>query len=316
VDSGFDSRKELWVRRSLKDVGELGYRKSMTLRDTFTSTQRWNPFSQYNLTGAAAPLKTISLINNFTKTMQTNEQTGTQYDSESLTLPDVTFSISDLEKIFYGSRWFSSSNLKLRYSWIEQTNMGTDEQYTTQYGGDLRFMLFNYFDTVFNYTKKEADKTDLRARTRLERIEDDNFSAQTSFYIGSLRVTPKLLYSSHDKWLVNGKISESSTETTPSVNFRWDFNIPRGFRLPFINKMYNTTNRVIWNTNLSYTDKRSPVEVKDNYKMFDFSTSLDYELSRNLRFTLSGGLTVLDHAFVATEDYTAYNVAANVTVQF
>ena len=316
VDSGFDSRKELWVRRSLKDVGELGYRKSMTLRDTFTSTQRWNPFSQYNLTGAAAPLKTISLINNFTKTMQTNEQTGTQYDSESLTLPDVTFSISDLEKIFYGSRWFSSSNLKLRYSWIEQTNMGTDEQYTTQYGGDLRFMLFNYFDTVFNYTKKEADKTDLRARTSLERIEDDNFSAQTSFYIGSLRVTPKLLYSSHDKWLVNGKISESSTETTPSVNFRWDFNIPRGFRLPFINKMYNTTNRVIWNTNLSYTDKRSPVEVKDNYKMFDFSTSLDYELSRNLRFTLSGGLTVLDHAFVATEDYTAYNVAANVTVQF
>ncbi len=316
VDSGFDSRKELWVRRSLKDVGKLGYRKSMTLRDTFTSTQRWNPFSQYNLTGAAAPLKTISLINNFTKTMQTNEQTGTQYDSESLTLPDVTFSISDLEKIFYGSRWFSSSNLKLRYSWIEQTNMGTDEQYTTQYGGDLRFMLFNYFDTVFNYTKKEADKTDLRARTSLERIEDDNFSAQTSFYIGSLRVTPKLLYSSHDKWLVNGKISESSTETTPSVNFRWDFNIPRGFRLPFINKMYNTTNRVIWNTNLSYTDKRSPVEVKDNYKMFDFSTSLDYELSRNLRFTLSGGLTVLDHAFVATEDYTAYNVAANVTVQF
>ena len=316
VDSGFDSRKELWVRRSLKDVGEFGYRKSMTLRDTFTSTQRWNPFSQYNLTGAAAPLKTISLINNFTKTMQTNEQTGTQYDSESLTLPDVTFSISDLEKIFYGSRWFSSSNLKLRYSWIEQTNMGTDEQYTTQYGGDLRFMLFNYFDTVFNYTKKEADKTDLRARTSLERIEDDNLSAQTSFYIGSLRVTPKLLYSSHDKWLVNGKISESSTETTPSVNFRWDFNIPRGFRLPFINKMYNTTNRVIWNTNLSYTDKRSPVEVKDNYKMFDFSTSLDYELSRNLRFTLSGGLTVLDHAFVATEDYTAYNVAANVTVQF
>ena len=50
--------------------------------------------------------------------------------------------------------------------------------------------------------------------------------------------------------------------------------------------------------------------------MFDFSTSFDYELSRNLRFTLSGGLTVLDHAYVATEDYTAYNMAANVTVQF
>ncbi len=316
VDSDYDSRKELWIRSSLKDVGEYGYRKSLILRDTFTSTQRWSPFSQYNLGGAAAPLKTISLINNFTKTLQTNDETGTMYDSTSLTLPDMTFSISDLEKFFYGGKWFSSSNLKLRYSWVEQTTTGSDEQYTTQYGGDLRFMLFNFFDTVLNYTRKSSDKTDLRAGTSLERVEDDDISAQTSFYIGSMRVTPKLLYTSHDKWLVAGQISESSTETTPSLNLRWDFNLPRGFKLPFINKMYNATNRVIWNTTFSYTDKRSPVEVKENYQKFDFSTSLDYELSQNLRFTVGGGFTLLNHAYVETEDYTAYNVAANVTVQF
>ena len=316
VDSDFDSRKALWIRSSLKDVGEYGYRKSLILRDTFTSTQRWSPLSQYNLGGAAAPLKTISLINNFTKTLQTNDQTGTEYDSTSLTLPDMTFSISDLEKFFYGGKWFNSSNLKLRYSWVEQTNKGTDEQYTTQYGGDLRFMLFNYFDTVLNYTRKESDKTDLRVGTSLETVRDNNISAQTSFYIGSMRVTPKLLYSSHDKWLVAGQISESTTETTPSLNLRWDFNIPRGFKLPFINKMYNATNRVIWNTTFTYKDKRSPVEVKDNYKMFDFSTSLDYEMSQNLRFTLGGGFTILNHAYVKTEDYTAYNAAANITIQF
>lgn len=316
VDSDFDSRKALWIRSSLKDVGEYGYRKSLILRDTFTSTQRWSPLSQYNLGGAAAPLKTISLINNFTKTLQTNDQTGTEYDSTSLTLPDMTFSISDLEKFFYGGKWFNSSNLKLRYSWVEQTNKGTDEQYTTQYGGDLRFMLFNYFDTVLNYTRKESDKTDLRVGTSLETVRDNDISAQTSFYIGSMRVTPKLLYSSHDKWLVAGQISESTTETTPSLNLRWDFNIPRGFKLPFINKMYNATNRVIWNTTFTYKDKRSPVEVKDNYKMFDFSTSLDYEMSQNLRFTLGGGFTILNHAYVKTEDYTAYNAAANITIQF
>ena len=50
--------------------------------------------------------------------------------------------------------------------------------------------------------------------------------------------------------------------------------------------------------------------------MYDVTTSLDYEMSQNLRFTLSGGLTVLEHAYVETEDYTAYNVAANVTIQF
>ncbi len=73
---------------------------------------------------------------------------------------------------------------------------------------------------------------------------------------------------------------------------------------------------MIWNSNFSYTDKRSHVEVTDNYKKLDISTSLDYELSQNLRFTLSGGFTWLDHAYVQTEDYTAYNIAANMTVQF
>lgn len=316
VDSGFDSRKELWIRHSLKGVGSHGYLKTRTLRDTFTTTQRWNPFAKYELTGMAAPLQTVSVINNISKTFQTNNQTGTEYDSTNTTLPDLTFSISDLEKFIYAGSWLSASNLKLRYSRIEQENKGTDDQLTTQYGGDLRFMLFNYFDTVLNYTRKNSDKNDLRRHTSLERIAESSFSAQTSFYIKSLRVTPKITHNSFDKWLVYGKLSESSTETIPSLNLRWDFNLPHGIKLPFMNRIYSATNRVIWNTTFSYKDKKSPVEVKENYKMFDATTSLDYEFSRNLRFTLSGGLTVLDHAYVKTEDYTAYNVAANVTVQF
>lgn len=316
VDSGFDSRKELWIRSSMKDTGPYGYRKNLILRDTFTSSQRWAPLSKYDLSGVAEPLKTVSIINNFNKTLQENDQTGTRYDSESMTLPDMVFSISDLEKFFYGGRWFNSSNLKLRYSWVEQTNIGTDKTLTKQYGADLRFMLFNYFDTVLNFTGKQADKTDLRAGMSLEQVEDNDWSFQTSFYIKSLRVTPKLLYSSHDRWLVNGQLNESTEELTPSLNLRWDFNLPHGIKLPFINRMYTATNRVIWNTNISYKEKSSPVEVKDNYKLWDVTTSLDYELSQNLRFNVSGGLQLLNHAYVATEDYTAYNIAANVTVQF
>ena len=317
VDSGFDSRKELWIRGSaLKDVGRYGYRRSMTLRDTFTSTQRWNPLSKYELNGLAAPLKTVSLINNFSKTLQKNDQTGTLYNSTSVTLPDLTFSISDLEKFIAAGNWLRNSNLKLHYSWVEQTNIGTDEQGITQYGGDLRFMLFNYFDTVFAYQHKESDKDDLRLHISLERIRERNMSAQTSFYIKSLRVTPKIVHTTYDKWLARGQISQSTQETVPSLNLRWDFNLPHGLKLPFINRIYSATNRIIWNTNFSFTDKRSEVEVTDNYKKYDATTSLDYEFSQNLRFTLSGGLTLLKHAYVKTEDYTAYNVAANMTVQF
>ncbi len=316
VDSGFDSRKALWLRDSLGNVGTFGYRRNLTLRDTISSTQRWNPLSQYDLKGAVAPLKTLSIINNFSKTVQNNEQTGTVYDSTSRTLPDLTVSISDLEKMFYAGRWLSASNLKLRYSQVEQTNIGTDDRSSTQYGADVRFMLFNYFDTVFNYTHQTVDRNDLRAGASLERLKKDDLSAQTSFYIKSLRVTPKLLYGATEKSVALGRASEDSTFWTPSLNLRWDFNIPRGFKLPFIHKVYNTTNRVIWNTTFSYTNKKSPIEVKDNYQLFDFVSSLDYEFSQNLRFTLSGGFTLMDHAYVESEDYTAYNVAANVTVQF
>ena len=316
VDSHFDSRKELWIRHSLKEVGAYGYRRSMTLRDTITSTQRWNPLSKYAFTGAAAPLKTVSIINNFSKTLQQNAQTGTEYDSTNMTLPDLTFSISDLEKFIQAGNWLSATNLKLRYSRMEQTNVGTDEQDTTQYGGDLRFMLLNYFDTVLNYTHKSSDTTDVRQHTSLERLREKNFSAQTSFYIKTMRVTPKLVYNAYDKWLVSGQISKSTKEMIPSLNLRWDFNLPHGIKLPFSDRRYAAMNRIIWNTNFSYTDKRSDVEVRDNYTKFDFATSLDYEMSQNLRFTLSGGFTQLNHAYVKTEDYTAYNMAANMTLQF
>ncbi len=316
VDSGFDSRKELWIRGSFKGTGRFGYRRSMTLRDTFMSTQRWSPLSKYKLSGALAPWQTLTIINNFSKTLQNNEQTGTKYDSTSMTLPDLTVSISDWEKFFYAGHWLSSTNLKLRYSLVKQKNIGTDEQNNKQYGGDLRFMLFNFFDTVLNYTRHETDTWDVRGNYSLQRTQDDDVSAQTSFYIGAMRITPKVLYNAHDKWLVRGMISESYKQWIPSLNLRWDFNLPRGWNLPFVNRTYRTTNRVIWNTTFSYTDKKSPVEVKDNYRLFDATSSLDYEMSQNLRFTLSGGLSIMDHAYVESEDYTAYHVAANVTVQF
>ena len=316
VDSGFDSRKSLWIRGSLKDIGRYGYRRSMTLRDTFMSTQRWSPLSKYKLAGALAPLQTITLINNFSRTLQNNEQTGTKYDSTSLTLPDMTFSISDLEKFFYAGRWLSSSNLKLRYSQVKQKNIGTDEQKNTQYGGDLRFMLWRYFDTVLNYTRHETNTWNVRGNYSAQRTLDDDVSAQTSFYVKAMRITPKVLYNSHDKWLARGLVSESYTQWIPSLNLRWDFNLPQRWKIPFVDRMYNAVNRVIWNTTFSYTDKKSQVEVKDNYRLFDATTSLDYEMSQNLRLTLSGGLTVKDSTYVKSEDYTAYHVATNVTVQF
>lgn len=316
VDESFDSKKELWVRSSLSGTGRYSSRQSLILRDTFTSSQRWSPLADYDLAGPLAPLKTISLLNNFTHSKQHNDQTGTEYDSRSRTLPDLVFSISDLEKFFAGGRWINSSNLKLRYSEVVNTAVGSDEKTERKYGGDFRFLLFNFFDTVLVYDKKESDKNDLRAGANLETVNGEDFSAQTSFYLGNWRFTPKVLYGTYEQRLVRGQLSASSKELTPSLNVRLDFNLPRGVKLPFINRMYNATNRVIWNTTVSYKKRESPVEVKENYNLFDVTSSLDYEISQNLRLNVAGGVQWLNHAYVKTEDYMAYNLAANVTVQF
>lgn len=316
IDDDFDAKRELWIRSSLSGTGKYASRQSLILRDTITSSQRWMPLSAYDLGGQLAPLKTVSFLNNFTHSTQQNNQTGTVYESKSMTLPDAVLSISDLEKFFYGGRWVNSTNLKLRFSEVQSLTVGSDEKMEKKYGADLRFLLFNFFDTVLMYDKQDSWKDDLKAGESLEQIHGENFSAQTSFYVGNWRFTPKILYSEYEKQLVRGQISQSSSEFTPSLNVRLDFNLPRGIKMPFVNRMYNATNRVIWNTTLSYTQKESPVEVKDNYDKLDILSSLDYELSQNLRLNVAAGVTWLNHAYVATEDYMAYNLAANVTIQF
>ena len=316
VDEDFDSRSKLWIRSSLSGTGDYSSRQSLVLRDTVTSSQRWSPFSEYNLGGMLAPLKTISLLNNFTQSVQQNNQTGTEYESKSMTLPDLVFSISDVEKFFNGGRWINSVNVKLRYSEIESTTVDSSEELTRQYGGDLRFLLFNKFDTVLVYDRSTSNEDDLRAHQSLSSSVEEEFSAQTSFYLGNWRFTPKITRSIYENRLVNGQLSESSKEITPSLTARLDFNLPRGIKLPFINRMYNATNRVIWNTTVAYTTRESPVEVNDNYDLLDITSSLDYELSQNLRLNLAGSVQWLTHAYVETEDYMAYSLAANLTIQF
>ena len=58
------------------------------------------------------------------------------------------------------------------------------------------------------------------------------------------------------------------------------------------------------------------MEVNDNYDLLDITSSLDYELSQNLRLNLAGSVQWLTHAYVETEDYMAYSLAANLTIQF
>ncbi|ACC97676.1 hypothetical protein Emin_0110 [Elusimicrobium minutum Pei191] len=316
VEDGYDSKSDLWIRNNLGAKNKHAFRRNMTLRDTFTSSQRWSPFREYEFTENLLPLKTLSIINNFTQSFQTTEETGTESKSSSRTLPDSVITMSELEKLYGGTYWLTSTNIKMRYTHIQNEIFNTQLKKENNYGLELRFMFIKIFDTALIYSHRDGDTNDLRNNEISEKILRDEYSAQTSFFVKRFRLTPKLAFIESKNQQRMGIVTEQYEEFSPSLNCRLDFSVPGGIWLPFINRNYATTNRIIWNTNFAYTQRRSDVVVLENKNYYDFNTSFDYEFSKNLRLTVNGGVQLLDHLYVESESYVGYNIGTMVTLQF
>ncbi|MDR0953547.1 MAG: hypothetical protein LBM71_05170 [Elusimicrobiota bacterium] len=317
VDDDFNSLDKLWLRSSMGINSPYSYRNNMTLRDTYTATARWVPFREYGLEGRLAPIKTMSLINNFTQAYQTTENYGSAYKTNSSTLPDMVFVMSDMERFFTSSsNILSGTNIKLKYSLIKSNVIGSEYREDEAYGGDLRFLLLNYFDTTLTYNEQTLDKDDMKQFGRpLENYLRRDFSAQTSFNYKAFRFTPKVNYIFDTRSQVGDVLVSEVKEVAPSINIRADFNMPFGLTLPFINRQYLVSNRVVWNTNISYSRRRS-FTVSENRDLLDINTNFDYELSKNIRITLSGVIQNFKHLYIEEESYTAYNIGTLLTIQF
>lgn len=316
VPDSFESLDKLWLRSSMGINSPYSYRSSLTMRDTYSAAMRWSPFKEYGFSGMAAPIKTISVINNFSRSYQTTEDLGSEYKTVTSTLPDVVFYIDELEKFFGSSgKVLSGANLKLKYAFSTNETLGTDYKEDVAYGGDLRFVLFNYFDTTLSYTEQRQDKTDLKVNEPLATYLRKDFSAQTSFSHRAFRFTPKITYIYDKSEEVGDVLVDRVEEIVPSLNVRVDFNLPFSFRLPLLGAQYLMTNRVIWNTTASYSRRRS-FTVDENRDLIDITTSLDYEISKNVRLTLSGAFQDFKHLYIAEDSYTAYNIGTMLTIQF
>jgi hypothetical protein len=183
------------------------------------------------------------------------------------------------------------------------------------YGGDLRFVLFNYFDTNLSYAEHTLDRIDTRVNAPLENYLRRDFTAQTSFNYKKVKFTPKFTYIYDTKTDAGSLLMDEVKEYAPSLNIRADFNMPFGIRLPFISRQYLMTNRVVWNTNISYSRRRS-FTVTENRDLFDINTNFDYEISKNLRLTVNGAYQRFKHSYIEEESYDAYTIGTLLTLQF
>lgn len=319
VENDFNALDKIWLRGSMGIKSPYANRTTLTLRNTYTNSLRWNPFKEYAFGGNLAPLNSISLMNNFSYATQKNENLGSYYQTKNTTLPDLIFFIDNLEKFFDTTpRYISGTSLKIKYSDIKSETINTSLSDNKTFGTDLRFLLMNTFDTNLSYTQSTTDQNDLKNATPLSAYLRRDFTAQTAFTYKKARITPKLSYILDSKKELTNQTLALVTqvkEIVPAVTFKLDFNLPHGFALPFTSKQYLTTNRVIWTTNLSYSRRRS-YTIDDNRDLFDINTNLDYELSKNVRFTLSAAFQKFKHLYIKENSYTAYNIGTLMTIQF
>ena len=316
VEKSYNARSKIWIREALKPANSLALRNSITLRDTVSSNQRWQPFEGYGLKGALAPLNTLSVTNNFSNSVQRSEVTGTISKSVNRTFPDMILSLAQLEALTGTRRWAQNASVNLKYSRNTNEAKAISLDSADSYGMDLRFKLLNKVDTATSYNLRMSDKRDLRLNQVTQNVRHDDFTIQGALEYRKFRFTPKLDYVSDTTKATLGVVTQKSRTITPSLLLKADFQLPKGLRVPFTKKTIMFTNRIIWTTTLSYSIKSSPITVAENNKLFSLNSSADYEAAKNLRLTFNLGLQRFWHKFLKQDEYVSYQAGSTLTFQF
>lgn len=316
VEKDYNTRNKLWLRDSMAPLSPFAQRNSVTLRDTVSSTQRWQPFEGYELKGPAATLKTLSLTNNFTNSVQRSEVTGTISKSVNRTFPDVIVSVSQLENLLRVRRWAQGATMNLKYSRNTNEAKAISLDTAGTYGMDLRFKLLNVLDTAFSYNLRLTDKKDLRVDQITQRTRHDDATLQGTFDYRKFRFTPKADYVSDVTRGPLGVVTANTRTITPSMLIKSDFHLPKGLKLPFMKQAIIFTNRIVWTTTLSYAIRSSPITIAENSRLFSLNSSADYEAAKNLRLTFNAGVQRFWHKFLKQEEYLSYQAGSTLTFQF
>ncbi len=316
IEKDYDARSQLWIRQALKPANRLALRNSLTLRDTVSSNQRWQPFEGFGLKGIFAPLNTLSVTNNYNNSVQRSEVTGTITKSVNRTFPDMIVSLSQLETLTGTRRWAQNASVNLKYSRNTNEAKAISLDSADAYGVDLRFKLLNKVDTATSYNLRMSGKRDLRLNQVTQDVRHDDFTIQGAMDYRKFRFTPKLDYTSDITKGPLGVVTQSAKTITPSLLIKSDFNLPKGLRVPFTKKTIMFTNRIIWTTTLSYAIKSSPITIAENTRLFSLNSSADYEAAKNLRLTFNLGLQRLWHKSLKQDEYVAYQAGSTLTFQF
>ena len=316
VEKELNTQGAIFLRTPLHPQSPAAARANLTLRDTINSTQRWSPLEAYDFRGRWASFKTFSISNNYIKTIQRNEVTGTPSKTISTTVPDLVASLSQLEKLMGTAKWMSNTQMNYKYSIRKTETIGQTSNNQNNFGTDLRTIIRKRFDTLLSMNLSNTKTIDLLVDANTQNTAHQDATVQVTFDIHKFRFTPKTDYTHDTTILGTGVKTQELTVVTPSLLIRADLALPRGLLLPGSTKTILFSNRIIWTTTLSLAHRRSPVTQADNSDLFTLNTSGDYEIAKNLRMTLNGAASRLWHKFLKTEEFISYQFGTTLTFQF
>ena len=316
VEKDYDSKTKLWIRKPLAPNNPFAQRASATLRDSYNSSFRWQPFEAFVFSNLKLkPLSTISITNNYNYSKQRTYTNDVYTQSVNKTLPDLIFSISQLEDLFSVKKWLNALNANIKYSYNTNTIIKTSMDKTTSFGTDLRFNLLNYVNSSISYNARNTEKFDLKINQLTGYTRHRDFSVQGTFDYKAYRFTPKIDYSNDYAETTLKTVTANTSVITPSVLVKTDIKIPKTFKLPFFSETV-FDNRIIWTSNISYSIKKSPVSLNDNNRLLSLTSNADIEATKNLRLSFNLSLQRYWHKYLKQEDYFAYQFGTNVILQF
>lgn len=317
VAAGYNSLSVFSVRKALTPGNADATRRQLTLRDTFRSTQRWNPFDWAgNWQGPLIPLRTLSLTSTFTNTKQRQETTGTPSRILTRIFPDIIFSMTQTEHFFHAANIMSNSQMNVKTQRKTVDTINTSFQTSTSNGGDWRFTLWRKLDLFFTYTRTTDNTFDRIANVTSSDAKGEILGAQMGFNMGKWRFTPKYDQSKQRAVDSSGRLTTDLTTRSPALQVYADLYLPAGLRLPF-GDMLVFSNRIRTTSTVSLTQKRSSLnDLQNNSDTYTLTTSEDYEMTQNVRLTVGGSYSYTRNKASADANFYSYEFNSLLTIQF
>ncbi|MBI4368939.1 MAG: hypothetical protein HY547_01775 [Elusimicrobia bacterium] len=314
VNKDFNSSDKLWVRQELEINSPGARRTNLTTRDSISVNSRWSPFAAL---WSGSTLSSLSLTNNYSNSLDRTETTGTTRKSQSINFPDLTGTLTQIERLLRTQRWMSSTSLSTRYSVRQQSTIDVDRKIDTSLGSDFHFIAWQKYDLTVSYSQSQNDTFNLATLLRTGHTVGRSGTLQLGFNWRIWRLSNKVSYSDSLAVDSSDKVTADQKSLAPSISVRGDFSLPAGLRLPFSQKRLTFTNRAIVTSSMSLDRKSSSLNVdQTNTETWNWNLSGDFEIGKNLRAGMGSAFSLFRNRVLNDQDFYTFGINGQVVFQF